>query len=131
MKFNKSATQEEKVEYYKSVLRTYIDKVRKKDVDGICALYAEDAVIEDPIGLESGIRKGAAEIREFYEGVVQQALLEIVEPVRGSFSASAAMAVRAKLPGFVVEAISVVDFDDDGLIRKYRVYWGPTDKHPV
>jgi hypothetical protein len=123
------ATQAEKVRHYKTVIRTYVDAIRRKDVDAICSLYAEDAQVHDPIGVRD-IRGGKA-IREFYEGVVTRAYLAITGPICGSAINAAAVPIRAYVPGFEIDVISVAEFDDAGLILNYTAYWAADDKHAV
>ena len=52
-------------QYIRELYDRYPEMVTKGDVDGILALYAEDATLEDPIGSE--IRVGRDAIRAFYE----------------------------------------------------------------
>ncbi len=45
----------------------YLTALADKDLEGILALYADDAVVEDPVGSEPHV--GMAAIREFYKGI--------------------------------------------------------------
>jgi steroid Delta-isomerase len=50
----------------------YVSAVDVADVEAILALYAEDAVVEDPVGSEPKVGKEA--LRAFYEGSLGPAI---------------------------------------------------------
>jgi steroid delta-isomerase len=112
---------------YRSALETYVESVNSRDVDRLVALFAEDAVIEDPYGGTRHNISGRAAIREFYEFVVAKTRMEL-RVVTGSGGNAAAMAVRAHVGNDVVDNISVALFDEAGLILRYTTYWGPCDR---
>ena len=60
-------------------LRRYPEMVTKGDVDGIVALYADDATIEDPIG--SPLHRGIDAIRKFYQAAAGTVTMKRVGPV--------------------------------------------------
>lgn len=122
-------TQEEKVARYRRVAHTYIDAVNRKDLDGILGLFATDAVVHDPVGQR--VFTGKAELRGFYEGVISRAYLEIVGPIRGSFSNAIATPVSARIPGVRIDVITITTFNEQGLIQSYFAYWGPGDRHEL
>jgi len=49
--------------------RTYFERVTKGDVEGILALFADDARLINPMTGEEGI-KGKAALRGFYQNLV-------------------------------------------------------------
>ncbi|WP_372505793.1 nuclear transport factor 2 family protein [Actinomadura madurae] len=55
-------------EHMKQVLQTYIDAFNAGDAAAISGLYAEDAVIEDPVG--NPPMSGRAAIEEFYTNAI-------------------------------------------------------------
>ncbi|MGE0387603.1 MAG: nuclear transport factor 2 family protein [Gammaproteobacteria bacterium] len=120
------ATQEQRNAHYRAVLHAYVDALARENADDICALYADDAVIEDPVGAPP--RTGKATIREFYEMVVRNHVrLKIVGPVVGSHGNAAAMPVRVFVKGAELDCISVAHFDGQGRIARYMAHWGPGD----
>jgi steroid delta-isomerase len=129
MTMSAAISQEEKVRYYSDVARRYVAAVNGKDLDGILALYADDAEVHDPVGKRT--ISGKAALREFYAGVITRAQLEIVGPIRGSYSNAIAANVIARIPGFEVGVITITNFNERGLVQTYSAYWGPTDMRPI
>lgn len=129
MLFSPSMPQEEKIAYYRDMVRRYVDALNAKDLEGILAVYAEDAEVHDPI-FERAFH-GKRALREFYAQVIQRAQLEIVGPIRGTHGNVTATPIKARIPGFEIDVISLSTFDDEGLVRHYAAYWGPTDTHAV
>jgi steroid delta-isomerase len=98
--------------------------VTKGDVDGIVALYADDATIEDPIGSE--LRRGRAAIRAFYQASAGKVTMKRSGPacVAGN-EAACALVVLLGPEGEqqALDIISVMRFDDAGKIASMRAYW--------
>ena len=126
MTLTANSTQEEKCAHYRNVLRSYVASVSKDDADAVCALFADDAVIEDPFGTEPMVGTGA--IREFYDSVAARHVrLRILGPVTGSHSNAAAMQMEVSLLGTALRCTSVAYFNETGLITRYMAHWGPGD----
>lgn len=106
------------------------------DVDGIMSLFAEDAVVEDPIGAPP--QQGAAAIRKFFESgfayVGGRILFEPEGAVRvaGNYAACAAIAIcdRAS-PPFRMETLDVWTFDESGKFASMKAFYGPTNIHSL
>ncbi|MDX6739883.1 nuclear transport factor 2 family protein [Actinocorallia sp. A-T 12471] len=117
-------TQEE----MKAVLRAYVDGFANDDAESVIALFAEDAVVEDPVGTPE--KRGLEEIGKFYrDAVASGAKLTLDGPPRGSQGNGAAMAFTIDLPALnlSIKAVDVFTFDDAGKIAVMRAYWGPDD----
>lgn len=128
--FSPNSTQTEKIAHYRRVARAYVEAVNAGDVEAVLACYADDAEVHDPLGQRDF--RGKAALREFYEAVAKRgAKMEIVGPICGSFSAAVATPIRSRVPGLEVDCITISEFDDDGLVRNYSAYYGPTDIHPT
>jgi steroid delta-isomerase len=129
-KDNWNDSQADRNEHYRNVLRRYVDAINRKDLETICALFADDAEIEDPFGANRNEIAGHPAIRRFYSEVVLPKLhrYEIRAPISGSGGAAAAMAIHAWVGNDEVDNISVALFDERGLIRRYVTYWGPGDR---
>lgn len=117
-------------ETMKRALQDYIDRFNRADAEGVAALYADDATVEDPVG--SPVKRGKAEIAAFYKmAVATGARLTLAAPIRGSHGNAAAMAfdVRLNLPQgpSLIRVIDVMTFDDSGRFSSMRAYWGPSD----
>lgn len=105
------------------VVERYLEAYNEKDLDGILALYAEDASMEDPVGSEP--RSGRAAIREFYEhGFAMGAKVALDGGIRCAGD-SVAFPMRASLGDTTIEIIDVFDLDSDGRIARMRAYWSP------
>ena len=115
----------------RDTLQAYVDGFNAKDADGIAALFADDAQIEDPVG-GGTVVEGRAAIDDFYRGAVQAVeRLELAAPIRASHGASAAMAfdIHIDLAGqkMLIRAIDVMTFDNDGKVIDMKAYYGPGD----
>ena len=118
----------------KEAMQAYIDTFNRADADGIAALYADDATVEDPVG--SPLKNGKAEIAAFYKMAVGTgAKLSLAAPIRASHGNAAAMAfdVQLTMPpqlpqgSGVIRVIDVMTFNDAGQFSSMRAYWGPSD----
>jgi len=111
----------------KQVLQAYFDAFNRADVDGLMALLADDATVEDPYG--SAVKSGRAILSEFYRETIATVPSA---PMRGSHGDSAALAYDAifSTSNGDVKATSVIDvmtFDADCKIKTMRAYFGPSD----
>jgi steroid delta-isomerase len=111
--------------HMRGVFQRYVELVTAGDVDGIVALYAPGATVEDPIG--SPIHRGHAAIRAFYTASRGSVLLELDGRVRvAGREGAAAMTARPKGAGAVViDTLDTMGFDEDGLVTSMRAYWSP------
>lgn len=110
--------------HIRKIYEFYPDMVTKGDVDGILALYAEDATIEDPIGSE--LRTGLAAVREFYEASAGTITMKCSGPVRvAGLEAAAPLVVLMGPEGEqrALDIISTLVFNEDGKIQSMRAYW--------
>ncbi len=113
----------------KAALQAYIDGFNAGDADAIMALFADDAVIEDPVGTPL---KSRAEFEEFIrQGVAYGARLTLSAPIRGSHGPHAAMAfvVTYVVNGtrYTTNSVDVMTFGEDGKITRMNGYSGPGD----
>jgi steroid delta-isomerase len=113
----------------KAALQAYIDGFNTDDPDAIMALFADDAVIEDPVGSPL---KSQAEFEAFIrQGVKFGARLTLAAPIRGSHGNHAAMVFTVT---FVQEGVryttnstDVMTFNEAGKIVRMDGFWGPGD----
>ncbi len=109
----------------KAALQSYVDGFANGDPEAILALFADDAVVEDPVGTPE---KRGEEIAEFYRNAVGSgAKLTLDTPIRGSHGSAAAMAFTVEMPGMRIAVIDVFTFDDAGKVTSMRAHWGPED----
>ena len=108
----------------RAVYDRYPTLMSKGDVDGIVALYADDATIEDPIGSE--LRRGREAIRAFYEASAGTVTIRLTGLVRvAGCEAATPMVVLMGPEGEqqALEVISVMKFDDTARITSMRAFW--------
>jgi len=113
----------------KGALQAYIDGFNADDPDSIMALFADGAVIEDPVGSPL---KSRAEFEAFIrQGVKFGARLKLAAPIRGSHSNYAAMVfiVTFVQDGvrYTTNSTDVMTFDEAGKIVRMDGFWGPGD----
>ncbi|MBY0402146.1 nuclear transport factor 2 family protein [Myxococcota bacterium] len=113
----------------KAVLQAYVDGLNAGDAEAVIALFAPDAVIEDPIGTPE---KRGAEIEAWFRAAAKmRARLELAAPIRGSHGNAAAMAftVTTRFEGQLrtTRSLDTMRFDEHGRITRLEAYWGPED----
>ena len=98
-------------------------------------LFTDDATVEDPIG--TPVHRGKVEIGAFFE--TTQSLADSIElrslgvtAVCGD-QAAFAMEIRPVIGGttYVMEAIDVMTFADDGRISSQRAFWQQDKMRPA
>lgn len=118
----------------KAALQAYIDRTNSGDAAGLVALFAPNAVIEDPVG--SPPKTGAEIPAWFADSVAFDARLTLSAPIRGSHANEAAMAFEVEFtppdsPRLKIRSVDVCTFDEQGLITSLKAYWGPDDIEPA
>jgi hypothetical protein len=110
------------------------EAILSRDLDGLMALYAEDAVLETPLILVTlqdkteGILTGKAEIRPFFEAGLRKLQSDLGRWWRtGAFFSDGRQLIweypRETPQGDQVDLVEAMDVAD-GLIAHHRVYWG-------
>jgi len=113
----------------KAAVQAYVDGFNNADADAIMALFAANAVIEDPVGSPL---KSRAQFEQFIrQGVRFGARLALAAPIRGSHGNAAAMAFTVTFEDGVrritTNSLDVMTFDDEGKIVFMQGFWGPGD----
>lgn len=109
------------------VVHAYVRALNAQDLDGILALYADDATVEDPVGTEP--LRGREAIRSFYARTVALPLevrLEGEVRVAGrecAFPFSVSLVYEGRRSTF--RPIDTFRFDDAGRIVQMRAFFGP------
>jgi steroid delta-isomerase len=112
-------------DHIKNVFARYCELYTGGDLDGVVALYAADATVEDPIGSEP--YHGHSRIREFYGASIGSVTLEMDgrPRVAGNHGVGQLRATPKDAGGMYIETTDVMAFDDDGLITSMTAYWSP------
>lgn len=113
----------------KALLQAYVDGFNNADAEALIALFADDAVIEDPVG--TAPKRGAEIAAWFRQGVAMEARLQLDTPIRGSHGNAAAMAFTLHMvqdgQPVSVRSLDVIEVDAAGLIARLEGYWGEGD----
>ena len=108
------------------VCETYIRSLVASDVEAILELFAEDAVVEDPVGSEC--RVGKAALRDFYSGAVRGIADAKMtgQPRLAANEVAFPFEVTAGQPGseIVIAIIDVFRFNPEGKVDSMRAFWG-------
>ncbi|MEH6590144.1 MAG: nuclear transport factor 2 family protein [Halioglobus sp.] len=106
-----------------AAVHKYVEAFEKSDMDLIRDIYAEDAVVEDPVGTDKHIGKAA--VCAFYETALSSgAKLALTGNPRCAGN-SVAFPFQVQMPGLAIEIIDVFEFDDAGKVNSMKAYWGP------
>lgn len=115
----------------KAAMKAYVERFNARDLDGVLALYADNATVEDPVG--SPVHSGAAAVRAFYEYALggDAKISRLAGPyATAGRSGAMAIEVTVAIPGMgatIIGLVEIMDFDDDGRIVAMRAFWGHDD----
>lgn len=112
------------------VFQKYVDGVTGDDVEVILDLYADDAVVEDPVGTPAHVGKEA--LREFYQKAVEMVELMTIEcnprvRAEASVGACAMRAYPRDGNGMYIEVLDVMTFNEEGKVTTMSAYWGDSN----
>ena len=118
-------------EHMTEVVQRYVAALNASDLDGIVALYADDATVEDPVGTEP--KRGIEAIRAFYEESVK---LPLTVALTGEVRAAANEAAFAFTVSFeyhgrktTIAPIDHFRFNDAGKVVSMRALFGKQNIH--
>jgi steroid delta-isomerase len=120
-------------EHMSAMVQRYVVALNASDLEGIVALYAADATVEDPVGSEP--RRGLDAIRAFYAKALQLPLrVELQGEVRAVANEAAfAFTVSFEHQGrrTTIAPIDHFRFDTAGKIVSMRALFGPQNMHEL
>ena len=112
----------------RETVERYVQLVETGPTSEILALYAADAVVEDPIG--SDPRHGHEAIGQLYqalESMERKTELHAARVVGNHAAVSFTMVGEAGGHRMTLSAIDAMEFDGQGKIKSMRAYWGSED----
>ncbi len=130
-------------ENMKAAVQAYLDNFNAQNAEGITALFADNATVEDPIG--TPLKNGKDEILAFYKMAVkngaqlaQKGQTRIAEnmaafafevTVGGAGMTDVDTEIKVELPpgSMTIHVIDTFAFNDDGKISEMRAFWGPSN----
>ena len=115
----------------RQIVLSYVDMMCSSDVEGIMALYADDATAEDPVG--GDVQQGSEAIRNFYSMTAPLLQVELTGPIcvagnECAFPLLAQLTMGEDIS--YLDATDVLTFNDDGKISRMRAYWNPEELRP-
>lgn len=114
-------------QHMREVVERYIAALNAADIDAIVALYASDALVEDPVGSEP--QRGHDAIRAFYARSLSMklevALQGEVRAVAGEAAFAFTVALQQGDQRMVIAPIDHFRFDAEGRITHMRAFFGP------
>jgi steroid delta-isomerase len=114
-----------------AAVHAYVRALNAGDLDAIMALYADGAVVEDPVG--SAPKQGRAAIRDFYAASVALKLAVALEGEVRCVGQECAFAFAVSFTHAgqrsTIRPIDTLRFNDAGLIVQMRAFFGPSNVH--
>jgi steroid delta-isomerase len=111
-----------------ATVRRYLDLIGNGSADDIVALFADDAIVEDPVGSEP--RVGREAIHAFFstlDGLERQTELVSLRVCGHEAAFQFAITFSAGESRMRLEPIDTVVFRSDGKIASLRSYFSPSD----
>lgn len=106
-----------------AVVDRYVEAFDKQDMNIIREIYADNAVVEDPVGTD--LHEGIEAVCDFYEGALGSgAKLVVTGPVRGAAN-TAAFPFQVQMGEMKIDIIDIFEFNDEGKVTSMKAYWGP------
>lgn len=116
-----------------AAVEAYIDGFAREDASAVADLFANDAVVEDPVGGE--VQRGRAAFAQFFAGTVGSgAKLTLDGPIRlGPDYAAFPFHVDLTWDGqpMRIDVIDVFHFDAFGKIRHMQAFFGESNFVPA
>ena len=119
----------------KAAVQAYTAAHTAGDIDGIIAVFAEDAVVADPVDKPAFVGHDA--IRAFFTGThefAESLELLVTGPIRAvDMFAAAPLRAVTSMGGskFAVDIIDVFTFNDEGKVTDMKAYWTASDIAPI
>ena len=118
-------------EHMTAVVHRYVAALNASDLEGIVALYADDATVEDPVG--SSVQNGIEAIRAFYANSLKLSLqVELTGEVRAVANEAAfVFTVSFEYQGrkTLIAPIDHFRFNDTGKLVSMRAFFGQQNIH--
>lgn len=111
----------------------YMKALNENDLDGIMALYADDATVEDPVGSDPYV--GSEAVRTFYTQATSMDIdAERTGPGRAAGNEIAfpfTIAIKNTDAPMLIRVIDVFKFNAEGKVVSMRAFWGPENCEPL
>lgn len=115
--------------FRKAMVQEYARLLNEGDVEGALDLFTDDVVFEDPVGRPPTVGREA--LREHLtmavQGQVHETPGESVTSMCGRFVVTPSTVVLRTPTPMSFHIIGIVEFNEEGLGRHVRAFWGMTD----
>ncbi len=115
-------------EQVEATVRRYLELVSTGTADEIVAMYAEDAVLEDPVGSEP--RRGRAAIREFYATIEPMKIateLQVIRVCGGEAAFKFRIETDTGAGVAILEPFENMVINEAGQVTSMRAWWNDGD----
>ena len=108
-----------------ATVHKYVEAFDKQDMNIIREIYADNAIVEDPVGTDP--YNGIEAVCGFYEGGLGAgAKLELTGNCRCAGN-SVAFPFQVVMGDLRIEIIDVFEFNDAGKVTSMKAYWGESN----
>jgi len=114
-----------------AAVHAYVDAFDRGDPAAVAALFADGATVEDPVGSDPHVGRGAI-LAVYTASMRTGAKLQLHGPVRlcGPYAAFAfSVLLHWEGKDQRVDVIDTFRFDDDDKVVEMRAYFGPSNMH--
>ena len=101
----------------------YIEAFEKSDIAIIKDIYADNAIVEDPVGTD--VHVGIDAVCAFYEGALASGAKLFASGTPRCAGNAVAFPFQVTMPGMTIDVIDVFEFNDSGKVISMKAYWGP------
>lgn len=109
-------------ELARKAAHTYVDCINRKDLDGLMAIFADDAELVHPFGVFAGRQK----LMEFYGGLVMLADTRLTvarESAENGICCVEVIGVSPQAPGQPQYALDLFEVNAQGLVKNLSIYY--------
>jgi steroid delta-isomerase len=106
-----------------AMVHKYVEAFANSDMKLIREIYADDAVVEDPVGTEPHV--GIDAVCGFYETALGMGITLALTGTPRCAGNAVAFPFEVNAGATRIEIIDVFEFNDAGKVCHMRAYWGP------
>ena len=106
-----------------AMVHKYVEAFDKQSMDLIREIYADDAIVEDPVGTE--LHEGIDAVCAFYEGALASGAKLVLSGQPRCAGNAVAFPFQVQMSGMEIDIIDVFEFNDAGKVNSMKAYWGP------
>ena len=118
----------------RTTVAAYVDAYATNDRAAFLALWAADGTLEDPVG--TPVHVGTDALGKFWDGARELAdriVLKAQSVIVAGGEAAMNFEINAHMgnAGLVMQAVDIMNFDDDAKLTSVRAYWDMGSATPL